>query len=48
MRLAMASMDERVDEALVAGGVTIASDPYPWPFDGDFGPPNTATGASHM
>ena len=36
------TMDERIDAALVPGGRTIASDPYPWPFDGDFRPQNTA------
>ena len=37
----MTSMDERIAEALVPGGTTLASEPYPWPFDGDFGPHNT-------
>jgi len=36
------TMDERVGEAMVPGGRTIASDPYPWPFDGDLRPENTA------
>ena len=36
------TMDERIDAAFVPGGKTVASDPYPWPFDGDFGPHNTA------
>ena len=35
-------MDERIDAAMVPGGTTIASEPYPWPFDGDLGPHNTA------
>ena len=34
--------DERVAEAMMQGGVTLASDPYPWPFDGNLGPHNTA------
>ena len=34
--------DERIEGAMVQGGTTIASEPYPWPFDGDFGPHNTA------
>ena len=38
----MTTMDERIDEAMVPGGMTIKSEPYPWPFDGDFGPHNTA------
>ena len=38
----MTSMDERIAEAMVKGGTTIASEPYPWPFDGNFGPHNTA------
>ena len=36
------TLDERVASARVAGGRTIASDPYPWPFDGDLRPGNTA------
>jgi nicotinamidase-related amidase len=36
------TLDERVNAALVPGGKTIASDPYPWPFDGDLRPENTA------
>jgi hypothetical protein len=35
-------MDERIDAAMVKGGLTLAADPYPWPFDGDWGPHNTA------
>jgi len=36
------SMDERIDMARLPGGVTVASEPYAWPFDRDFGPHNTA------
>ena len=36
------NVDERVAQALVPGGRTIAADPYPWPFDGDLRPGNTA------
>jgi len=36
------TLDERVDAAQVAGGRTLVSDPYPWPFDGDLRPENTA------
>ena len=36
------NVDERVAQALVSGGRTIAADPYPWPFDGDLRPGNTA------
>ena len=39
---AMTPCDERIAAALVPGGVTVAADPYPWPFDGDLGPHNTA------
>jgi nicotinamidase-related amidase len=35
-------MDERVAAALVPDAITLASDPYPWPFDGDLRPTNTA------
>jgi nicotinamidase-related amidase len=38
----MSLVDERVADALVPNGRTIASTPYPWPFDGDLGPHNTA------
>ncbi len=34
--------DERIAAAMVPGGTNIESDPYPWPFDGDWGPHNTA------
>ncbi|MDR3495810.1 MAG: cysteine hydrolase [Ancalomicrobiaceae bacterium] len=36
------TLDERISAALVSGGRTIASEPYPWPFDGDLRPENTA------
>ena len=36
------TLDERIDQARVPGGQTVASDPYPWPFDGDLRPQNTA------
>jgi nicotinamidase-related amidase len=36
------TLDERNAEAMVEGGRTIAADPYPWPFDGDLRPGNTA------
>ena len=38
----MSLVDERVAEALVPGGRTLAADPYPWPYDGDLRPENTA------
>ena len=38
----MSLVDERIAAARVANAVTVASDPYPWPFDGDFGSHNTA------
>jgi len=38
----MSLVDERIIAARVAGGITLAADPYPWPFDADFGPHNTA------
>ena len=38
----MSLVDERINDALVPGGTTIAADPYPWPFDGNWGPHNTA------
>ncbi|MBB5753511.1 biuret amidohydrolase [Prosthecomicrobium pneumaticum] len=36
------TLDERIAAAHVPGGVTIASEPYPWPYDGDLRPENTA------
>ncbi|MCE7030580.1 cysteine hydrolase family protein [Jiella avicenniae] len=36
------TLDERIDAAFVPGGRTVASDPYPWPFDGNLKPQNTA------
>jgi len=33
--------DERIVEARVPGGITIASTPYPWPYDGDLRSDNT-------
>ena len=38
----MSTLDERIDQAMVPGGRTVASDPYCWPFDGDLRPENTA------
>ncbi len=38
----MSLVDERIEAARVPNAVTVASDPYPWPFDGDLGPYNTA------
>lgn len=38
----MSLSDERIDAAFVSGGRTLAATPYPWPFDGDIGPHNTA------
>jgi nicotinamidase-related amidase len=38
----MTTLDERVASALVATPRTLASDPYPWPYDGDLRPENTA------
>jgi nicotinamidase-related amidase len=37
----MTLFDERIVEAMVPGGITLASEPYAWPFDGNFGPHNT-------
>ncbi|MAZ17739.1 cysteine hydrolase family protein [Oricola sp.] len=34
--------DERIEAALVANACTVDADPYPWPFDGDLRPENTA------
>lgn len=34
--------DERVAQAIVANPRTLPADPYPWPFDGDLRPENTA------
>lgn len=36
------TLDERIDAAMVPGGRTVASDPYPWPFDGNLTAQNTA------
>ena len=36
------TMDERIAAAMVPGGTTVAADPYPWPFDGNLTPDNTA------
>ncbi|NDW07600.1 biuret amidohydrolase [Jiella pacifica] len=36
------NLDERIDAAFVPGGRTVASEPYPWPFDGNLTPQNTA------
>jgi nicotinamidase-related amidase len=38
----MTLADERLDAAAVPGGRTVRSEPYPWPFDGDLRPENTA------
>ncbi|MGV8856360.1 MAG: cysteine hydrolase family protein [Devosia sp.] len=38
----MSLEDERINDAMIPGGTTLAADPYPWPFDGDWGPHNTA------
>ncbi len=38
----MTHLDERIAAARGSGGVTVDADPYPWPFDGDLGPHNTA------
>lgn len=37
----MTLSDERIIEAMVPAGITIASTPYPWPYDGDLRPDNT-------
>ncbi|MAU97016.1 MAG: cysteine hydrolase [Fulvimarina sp.] len=36
------TLDERIDAAFVPGGRTVASEPYPWPFDGNLTAQNTA------
>jgi nicotinamidase-related amidase len=38
----MTSLDERIAGSLVANPLTVASDPYAWPYDGDLRPDNTA------
>ena len=38
----MSLTDERIAQSFVPNGRTLAADPYPWPFDGDLGPHNTA------
>jgi len=38
----MSLTDERIAQSFVPNGRTLAADPYPWPFDGDIGPHNTA------
>jgi nicotinamidase-related amidase len=38
----MTLADERVAAAVAPGGRTVAADPYPWPFDADLRPSNTA------
>ena len=38
----MSLTDERIARSFVPTGRTLAADPYPWPFDGDLGPHNTA------
>lgn len=38
----MTHLDERIAAAMVPGGITVDADPYPWPFDGNLGPHNTA------
>ncbi len=38
----MTLLDERIDAAFVPGGRAVAADPYPWPYDGDLHPGNTA------
>ncbi|MEQ8479723.1 MAG: isochorismatase family cysteine hydrolase [Hoeflea sp.] len=37
----MTLADERIESALVPNPKLVPADPYPWPFDGDFGPHNT-------
>ena len=36
------TMDERIAAAMMPDGTTVDSTPYPWPFDGDLRPENTA------
>ncbi len=36
------TLDERVEAATVPAGPHHPLDPYPWPYDGDLGPDNTA------
>ncbi len=36
------TMDERIAAAILPSGRTVAADPYPWPFDGNFTRENTA------
>jgi nicotinamidase-related amidase len=38
----MTLADERLEAAAVPDGRTVRSEPYPWPFDGDLRPGNTA------
>ncbi|HUG63315.1 MAG TPA: isochorismatase family cysteine hydrolase [Methylomirabilota bacterium] len=38
----MSLADDRVSAAAAPGARTVAADPYPWPFDGDLRPDNTA------
>lgn len=37
----MTLADERIESALVPDPKVVQAEPYPWPFDGDFGPHNT-------
>ena len=37
----MSLSDERIADCMVDGGTTIASTPYPWPYDGDLRADNT-------
>ena len=38
----MSLTDERIAQSFVPNDRSLAADPYPWPFDGDLGPHNTA------